>query len=110
MKFFLAICLAVVLVVLMVGCGGRGGELDGRWEGRGITVEFSEGKYTLNNGQEISSSGTFSISGNQIEIIVERIYVGGTSTFGRQGHIFVDSFSRTENTLTIGHHRFYRVN
>ena len=112
-KKILAICLAAVLVVLMVGCGGgSGNRLSGRWErtvafGQQIAAfEFSGNRFTFTrHWSPLSGStdlileerGTFSISGNQIELVLE------------SGNISVHSFSRTDNTIEIGGDRFYRA-
>ena len=99
----LLVVLVVVLAVVTIGCGGGGRNLDGRWElvGGGGTIhwiEFSGRNYTIDvYWLRISSSGTFSISDDQIEFV------------GDDGNISVLGFSRTENTITINGEQFARA-
>ena len=107
----LLVGMVVVLVLVAVGCGG-GNRLSGTWEagreGSRETFEFSGNRFTHTTpgqrwatGQIITHgstrSGTFSISDDQIELNYEG------------GNIAVHSFSRTENTITIGGRRFNRA-
>ena len=119
------VCLAVMLMVVAAGCGGgsRGGELDGRWEhlfgrndfevwefsGNGFVNYF----YIEGRGQSPQSSGTFSISENQIEFVLDSATIDFATAHMPPGMyidpIRVASFSRTENTITIDGDRFDRV-
>jgi len=97
----LAVGLVVILVVLMVGCGGGSSNLNGRWEyqfaGEYNFWEFSGNRFTRSFEGRLSR-GTFSVTGDQIELVFE------------SGDISVRSFSRTENTITVGNDRYNRVN
>jgi hypothetical protein len=88
------ICIMAILVLILVlSCGG-GNRLSGTWEcddGCGETITFS-GRNINWDGEK----GTYSISGNSIEIVWS------------DGDIEVLSFSRTENTIRIDGDRFNR--
>jgi len=91
--------MAVVLVIVAVGCGGGGNNLNGRWGRDGlddIVFEFSGNRFTLQAGHQ-SSRGTFSISDDQIELVLEN------------GSIELHPFSRTDNTFTLRGMRFERL-
>jgi len=88
-------CFSVgILAILILGCSG-GSSLNGTWENKelGITVLFSGKNLTIDGRQ-----GTFSISGDNIELSID----GETQT---------TSFSRIDNnTITIEGTQFTRLN
>ena len=82
--------MAIVLIFGLIGCNG-GNRLSGTWEcddGCGETITFSGKNFTYTFPGGRVDRGTYSISGNSIEII-------------ENGHIEVFGFSRTENTINI---------
>ena len=99
-------CLAIVLTFSLIGCAGEN-NLDGRWEAelpQGISIlEFSGNRFTntyihfFDERTDGADSGTFTISGDQIELTYD------------DGHIVAHPFKRTENTITIGHTQFIRA-
>jgi len=106
MKKFIAIILAVVMVLGLAACNNN--SLSGTWEHDGgdriLKIKFSGKKYTttlieksqpyedgsVREEKETITKGTYSITDDKIEFVTE------------DGVIYVESFSRTENTLTIG--------
>jgi hypothetical protein len=97
LKNFLAIMMAVVLLLItLTACGSD--SLNGTWYcccGYDI-VEFSGRKFTFSCCcGEYVETGTFSVTDNQIEFVID-------------DDIWVESFSRTENTIRIDGERFTR--
>ena len=112
------ILLVIAFMFIVSGCSGN--NLNGRWEAERTrfhvgtassfvvvpTFEFQGNNFynfayihddgsTLTNWGEFR--GTFSISGDQIELV------------HNSGRVEVRSFSRTENTINIGGTRFTRI-
>lgn len=97
----IGVAVAVVVIsviVLIVVLSGGGSGLSGTWEHRdGSFITFSGKSFTIGNPNYdgLSVKGTYSITDDKIELIVD-------------GEIGVESFSRTENTITIGRETFTR--
>ena len=126
-KFFrsaLVLCLMMVVVVGMIsGCGGGRSGLDGVW-GAGVnrvSYEFSGNNVLRHHpptpidcwmcGSPANTSterGTFTLSGNQIEFN----WTGGSwdccGLEWEHAETVAMSFSRTDNTITIGGAQFTR--
>ncbi|MCL2168559.1 MAG: hypothetical protein FWB74_00875 [Defluviitaleaceae bacterium] len=109
-----ALILMVLMTISLAACGGH--NLNGTWEngrhGRHLrTYEFSGRNFILREYTNCARfdiargwtavpreiSGTFSISGDEIELVFA------------DGSIQVRSFSRTDNTISIDNERFTRT-
>ena len=92
-KSFLALFL--VLAVMLSACGGGG--LSGTWDvsgDPGTTVKFSGSTITSTSPDGEIRKGTYSVTGDKIEL-----------KWNEDDDYRVESFSRTENTMTIGRER-----
>ena len=110
-----ATVVVLVLVVVFVLPFSGGSNLNGRWEAGSNAYEFSGRNFTRISREvvswrvlppygfvdqqwgEVTRDGTFSISDDQIEFVYA------------DGNIVVHSFSRTDNTITIGRQQFTRA-
>jgi hypothetical protein len=123
-KSFLVISLLVVFLAILSGCSGS---LDGTWHGGSTYYEFSGSRvtqtrpggrvWTIIDGnryyfQHHERRGTFTISGNQIEFIwtasSSHLPDGRIIEHDVSQGIEARSFSRTDNTLTMGGRRYTR--
>lgn len=108
--------IVITSVIILFGCGGRA-NLNGQWQMEGsnpynpfrdpIAITFSGNNFEANafvgnrdpaQWGTNSSNGTFSLTDDHIEFV----RIGPTGI--QEVRIF--SFSRTENTITIGGRRF----
>ena len=88
---------AIMVIFFVISCSGN--RLNGTWEcaccGEEV-LKFSGKKVAVSYDDEIWMEGTYSISGDSIEVI------------DSDGDINVVSFSRTDNTITIDGERYIR--
>ena len=91
------IVLAITIIFFVIGCSGN--RLSGTWEcaccGK-EAIKFSGKNFSYSYDDEILFEGTYSISGDTLEMI------------DSDGDIEIITFSRTDNILTLDGERFIR--